>query len=319
METIKKTVKVREILEKENSYHLVTDSGDIYYILYADYHGKFPHKPFLSKTWTFVLESFFQEVTAAEINGKTLFRKSAEKLSTGTQNLAGLYDDFVQEEKEKRALVTQELQKRLDAFIDGQTDNPQLEKDIDTLPILFRAWLKTLFFSSFEHKKLVLLFRLIQVADKVIKRHNNYDFEKWDRLKFLILRLQCDAVYDHLFHPEAAAINPSIEDEFNVSARYNECREAVRQDGLYDSQDEQNYLLLYFTMLVRKIIYFYNADMYLIRSNLCRDWHYKRCLTDEQEYIRNLNNFQLFRIEDPFFDIKASPDAVRKIFDNDKV
>ena len=119
--------------------------------------------------------------------------------------------------------------------------------------------------------------------------------------------LQQDDVHYQLHMPEdVLKIHQDAEDKYQFPGRYGECKEAVWENGLFEKDDVQKHLLLFFTMFVRKIMRAYVDDMDTLRYSIRRDFYGRRIYSDEEEYKNAIDKLKLHKLTDDFWDVCLS-------------
>ena len=315
MDTTKKIINVKKIMKSGESWIIRgTDEKEYKIPLSDDNNGKLPPKfKFPWQKHILEIETLWDEILFAQMDGVKLFRKHSP--SPATQKLVNLFDKAMAQETEERLLIKEQITLRLNNFIEVQEIPNDLEKQINSMPFLFRGWLKGLLYSQkqtcFDKKKLTLLFRLSRTANAILKRYNGDTLDSWKTLNGLSMMLkdylQQDDVHYQLHMPEdVLKIHQDAEDKYQFPGRYGECKEAVWENGLFEKDDVQKHLLLFFTMFVRKIMRAYVDDMDTLRYSIRRDFYGRRIYSDEEEYKNAIDKLKLHKLTDDFWDVCLS-------------
>lgn len=294
METssIQRTYFVEKIITTDKGYSFLTDNGYIQ-IPFSLYLGKKPPYLKLFMRNEIKVEKFFKEVIHAEFGGEVIFHPKESQYSEFLQNKMAQYRSWQIRKAVNDVEVKHKLDEQLDYFVGHYPLIENLKQELAQQPLMFQMWLKAHFYhlsnNEYSLRRLSLLSNLCQMAEQLYLRYNDPSLQEFPHT-YGIRSLSKINNLDF-------QIQIAVEDELNITYRYSECLKFLREQKLVATDGQDSILLQHFARTLRQMMIFYVEDREEFHRQMSFDSFYERHYSDKDEYVRQWQNFKLWKLE----------------------
>ena len=319
----KQTFSVDKFEKVEAGWNIrVKDNGvdKIFFIAIRYYDGKLPPKfAFPWHTWKLMVVTVDDFIISAKLDNITLFELKPEEYPDNVKRCLQHGEKLMAEADEQMAATNNRIKQLLVDYLLQIDINPHLEDDLSELHICWRAPLKLWLFKGEDtenfHRRLTLIYKLVQIADRVYLRHTDTSQAlavAWAALKY--------ATYASLWidqHLSLDSILNAVKDKYS-------CDEIDEHYGLFFEIDrlmktslppiKDELLQRYLNLVVRQIICTYAEDYATLDRNYATDAWYQRTCTDEEDYKRNFEKMKLLNYTSFILSPQISTQAMQHFF-----